>query len=220
MKKLTKLVIIGASGFARELLWTINDINKIEKIYDVIGFVDDDESLNGKIISNTPVLGSIDWYLKNLKNDVSCVIGIGDPKIRKNIARILEKNTIDFISLIHPSVIKSDSIEIGKGTVIQAGVILTVDIKLGNHVHVNVNSIIGHDSKIGDFVTINPGSHINGNVVIGESTLVGSGTITKQNISIGKNCILGAGTVVIHDVPDNKMLVGVPGKIKEKNSIF
>ena len=211
----TKLVIIGASGFGREVLWTIEDCNKQSKKYEILGFIDDDESLWGKVIDEYPVLGGLEWFSTESKENIECVIGISDSKVRRKIVEKLAKQKIIFSIIIHPSVIYSKSVSIGQGTIIQAGSILTIDIQIGDHVHVNIDSTIGHDSTIGDFVTINPGVNINGNTTIGNDTFVGTGTVMNQKLKIGNNSIIGAGTVLLEDVPAFSMYVGVPGKMKK-----
>jgi FlaA1/EpsC-like NDP-sugar epimerase len=51
------LLIIGAGGFGREVLQYIFDINKIEKQFNILGFVDEDPELNGKEYRGIKVLG-------------------------------------------------------------------------------------------------------------------------------------------------------------------
>mgnify|MGYP000022805364 FL=1 len=213
---LTKIVIIGASGFGREVLWTLHDCNEKLKRYEILGFIDEDELLNGKSVNGFPILGGLDWFLTKDAKDVECVIAISDPKTRKNILNKLEKQKVSFATIIHPSVIHSDFVQIGKGTIIQAGCIITVNVKIGNYVHININSTIGHDSILQDFVTINPGVIVNGNSVIHTGVNVGTGTIMKQMIIIGKWSIIGAGTVLIENVPELSMFLGVPGKLKKE----
>ena len=58
--ELKKLIIIGASGFGREVAWLVERINKVKKTWDLLGFIDDDESIQGKEINNYKVLGKID----------------------------------------------------------------------------------------------------------------------------------------------------------------
>lgn len=215
-KRIIKIVIVGASGFGREVLWTLQDCNKKSKKFNVLGFIDDDKSLCGKLISEFPVLGGLNWFSTKAAKNVQCVIAISDPKIREKIVKKLEKLPVSFSIIIHPSVICSKSVSIGKGTIIQAGSILTTDVLVGNHVHINMDSIIAHDSSLGDFVTISPGVHVNGNTKIGSNTFVGTGAIMKEKIEIGNNSIIAAGTVLIDDVPDYTMYAGVPGKPKKK----
>ena len=214
--EIIKIVIVGASGFGREVLWTLHDCNKKSKKFNVLGFIDDDKSLSGKLINEIPVLGGLDWFSTKAAKNIQCVIAISNPKIRKIIVEKLEKLHVSFSKIIHPSVICSKSVSIGKGTIIQAGSILTTDVNIGNHVHINMNSTIAHDSNLGDFVTISPGVHVNGNSKIGNNTFVGTGAIMKEKIKIGNNSIIGAGTVLLEDVPSFSMYVGVPGKLKKK----
>jgi len=216
MSNSTKVVIIGASGFGREVLWTIRECNKTTKAFNILGFIDDNPSIHKKLINGMPVLGDLSWLLSNYKNDVKCVIAIADCKIREKIAITLEKNNFEFPIIIHPSTHFSDYVEIGCGTIIQAGCIITVDSKIGKHVHLNLHTTVGPDSVFNDFVTLNPGVHVNGKTMIEKGVNVGTGTVMKQGIRIGKWSVIGAGTVLINNVPEFSLCVGVPGKIKRK----
>lgn len=214
--KIIKIVIVGARGFGRDVLWTLDDCNKKSKKYKIFGFIDDDKSLWGKLINEFPVLGGLDWFSTKAAKNVECVIAISDPKIRKKIGKKIEKLNVSFSTIVHPSVIYSKSVSIGKGTIIQAGSILATNIHIGNHVHINIDSTVGHDSTLGNFVTISPGVHVNGNTIIGNNTFVGTGVLMKQKIKIGNNSVIGAGTVLLDNVPSFSMYVGIPGKLKKK----
>lgn len=48
---------------------------------------------------------------------------------------------------------------------------------------------------------------------IGRNCFIGSNVSILGNITIGNNCKVGAGTVCLKPVPDNKTIVGIPGKI-------
>jgi acetyltransferase-like isoleucine patch superfamily enzyme len=74
-----------------------------------------------------------------------------------------------------------------------------------------------HNSVIGDFVTIAPNAVILGNVNIGYCSYIGSNSTILPDINIGNNVIIGAGAVVTKDVPDNKIMVGNPGRELKKN---
>jgi serine O-acetyltransferase len=43
--------------------------------------------------------------------------------------------------------------------------------------------------------------------------VVGSGAKVLGNIRIGDNVKIGAGSVVVHPVPDNSTVVGIPGRV-------
>ena len=56
-----KLVIIGAGDFGREVAALVRRINLSESEikYEILGFVDDSEQLQGKIVDGIPVIGKI-----------------------------------------------------------------------------------------------------------------------------------------------------------------
>ena len=178
-KKPIKIVIVGAGGFGKEVLSTILACNRIQKQFDVLGFIDDDENLKGSSINDFPILGNIDWLLSSDLFPLGCVIAIGEPKIRKKIQARLETRDLRFPKIIHPSVIISEFTSIEDGTVIQAGSIISPNIKIGKYVFVNVNSTIGHDCILEDFVTVGPGCMISGENITDESISYAKGILGK-----------------------------------------
>lgn len=214
--ELIKIVIVGAGGCGRDFLWTLLDFNKMEKKYDILGFIDDDKSLKNKKVYNIPVLGGLDWFEKESPKDISCLVAIADSNSRLKIVKKLEKTNVKFPSIIHPSVIASQLKEIGEGSVIQAGCIFASNTRIGNHVQINLDCTIGHDSFLDDFVTLTTGVHVNGNNDIGAGTYIGTGVVTKEKIKIGKWSIIAAGTVLLNNVPSYSMYAGIPGKLKKK----
>ena len=214
--QLIPLVIFGASGNGRDILWTIKDINKISKKYEILGFLDDNHSLHGKILDEVKVLGGIDWFKNNKKRGLNCIVAVADSKIRKKITKELEKLNIEFPTVIHPSVTFSSFKHIGKGVIIQAGCVFAPNTQINDHVQINLDSTIGHNTILENFVTITTGVHIGGDNKIGEGTFFGSGSVTIEKISVGKYCIIGAGTVIIDNIPEKSMYVGVPGRFKKK----
>ncbi len=87
--------------------------------------------------------------------------------------------------------------------------------------------VIGETAEIGDDVLIYQGVTLGGtgkdkgkrHPTIGSHVVVGTGAKVLGNISIG-NCVkIGAGSVVVHSVPDNATVVGIPGRIvKNRNT--
>lgn len=214
-----KIYIVGAGGFGREVHWLMNRINEDaikndkECEWNFVGFIDDDMSLHGEKLDDYPVLGGCD-YLTALSEEVYVVIAIGSARAKKIVAdKLAVKKNIYFATLIDPSVILSDRVQIGKGCVICAGTILSVDITVGNHVIINLDCTLGHDAEIEDFVTIYPSVNISGNVRIGTESEIGTGTQIIQGKCIGKQCIIGAGSVVIKDIPMKCTAVGSPAKV-------
>jgi len=81
--------------------------------------------------------------------------------------------------------------------------------------------VIGETSEIGDDVLIYQGVTLGGtgaergkrHPTIGDRVVIGTGAKVLGNIRIGDNVKVGAGSVVVHPVPDNSTVVGVPGRV-------
>lgn len=205
------IYIVGAGGFAREVAWLIDEINKKNKKWNFCGFIDEDIENHGKDLNGYSVLGGIE-VLKNKKN-INVVIGTGNPLSKRNIVEKLSKiDGITFPILIDPYARYGESVEFGEGSIITSGVLLTVNIKVGKHVIINLDSTIGHDAIIGDYSTILPSVNISGNTLLGKCTNIGTGSAVIQGIEIGENSIIGAGAIVVKNIPSNCTAVGAPAK--------
>ena len=81
--------------------------------------------------------------------------------------------------------------------------------------------VIGETTEIGENVTIYQGVTLGGTGIergkrhptLGNNVVVGAGAKVLGNIQIGNYVKIGAGSVVVHSVPDNATVVGVPGEI-------
>jgi len=212
------ILIYGGGGFGREVAWLIEEINKVKSNWNILGFIDDKLEIGTKIIDEYKVLGN-SLIIDNFNREIAIAIAIGN-KSRAEIVNKIMNPYVQFPILVHPSVIMSDKVKIGNGTIICAGSIFTVDIEIGNFAIINIDCTIGHDAVIKDYCTISPSVNISGNVIIEEKTFIGTGAHIINNIKIGKNVILGAGSVVVEDIPSNCTAVGIPAKpIKFHNEI-
>ena len=214
--KVKSVVVVGAGGFGREVLEIFKDHNRVSKTWNILGFIDENEELHGKMLNGYPVLGGLNWLRKHNNDNLGCVCAIGTCEPRRRVVERLQRIGINFHNAIHPSVIMSEFVELGQDVIICAGVILTVDIKIGDHVQINLNCTIGHDVVIERYCTINPMVAINGNDHLGEGVYVGTGTTFIQGVSVGDWSAIGAGAVVIDDIPENVIAVGVPAKVTKK----
>jgi serine O-acetyltransferase len=80
---------------------------------------------------------------------------------------------------------------------------------------ISSRAVIGTNCNISQFVTIgkkNRGKYA-GYPTIGNSVYIGAGAKIIGGIHVGNNAAIGANCVVTKDVPDNAVVVGIPGKI-------
>lgn len=209
------MIIIGAKGFAKEVLEILNQNNQLENLV----FYDDvNIDLPAKLYSQFPILKTAieaENYFKTIDNKFT--IGIGNPVLRKKLYDKFEALGGDFNSTISPKAnIGSFGNHIDFGCNIMTGTVITNDVTIGKGTLINLNCTVGHDVVIGDFVELCPGVSVSGNCNIGEFSFIGTNATILPSISIGKNVIVAAGSVVTKDVPDNCMVAGIPAIIKKE----
>ncbi len=204
------IIIVGASGFGRELLSLIESINDIEPTWNVLGFIDDNpEALDGFDIEYT-VLGSIrDW--KPMGNELYA-LAIAAPKIKEKIVPQLKEKGAEFATIISPTASIGKRTIIGEGVVIAGEVVITVDVKIGDFVFLNGRDNIGHDVVIGDYCTLAPYVCISGKTVIGRCVNIGVLASTYPGVMIGDHATIGMNSAVIRRVKPGTTVMGVPAK--------
>jgi serine O-acetyltransferase len=91
--------------------------------------------------------------------------------------------------------------------------------------------VIGETTEIGDDVLLYQGATLGGtgnetgkrHPTLGNHVVVGTGAKVLGNIRIGNHVRIGAGSVVVHPVPDNSTVIGVPGRvvrIRDENGVL
>lgn len=206
-------MIYGAGGLGREILSLIRALPEFE----VIGFIDDSVR-RGTNIKGVKVLGG-EEVLHGFDGKVHVVLALGDPVAKSMRAKRLDGRYLQYPALIHPSAVLQDreSIVLGSGCIVGAGVILTTDIHIGEHTLININTTIGHDARVGRCTSIMPGVNIAGEVVVGNEVLVGSGASVINRVIIGDRATVGMGAVVLRDVAAGNVVAGVPAKLLKTN---
>ena len=197
-----KLTIIGASGHGR----VVADIAKLNG-YDEIEFLDDNTELHS--CGKWPVIG-ISELAAGIENDL--FIAIGNAAVREQLMERLQDKHI--VTLIHPSAVIAEDVEIDVGSVVMAGAVINPGTRIGKGCIINTSSSVDHDCFLEDYVHVAVGSHLAGTVCIGKGTWIGAGATVSNNISICDGCMIGAGAVVVKDITENGVYVGVPVRIR------
>lgn len=147
--------------------------------------------------------------------------------------RIGERSVV-WASVLEDSVVESD-VTIGPFSHARKGAHIETNVELGNFAEVK-NSVIGAgtkshhfsylgDADVGEDVNIGAGS-ITANydgtskhrTRIGKGAFIGSDTILRAPVSVGEGAVTGAGSVVTRDIPDGKLALGLPARIREREA--
>jgi sugar O-acyltransferase (sialic acid O-acetyltransferase NeuD family) len=208
-----EIVILGAGDFGKEVAWLIEDINKANPTYIILGYLDDDENKIGHKLNGYECLGPVSFLTELNKNHHACaVIATQDGEVRKRFVKMFP-DFDDWETLIHPSVNMSESSTLGKGCVVCANNSISVNTHIGDHALMNIAVTMGHDCEIGDYVSIMSGSVVSGHVTIKDGAYLGSNCTVVPGMKIGEQAKVGAGSVVIRNVRDKLTVMGVPAKI-------
>lgn len=121
-------------------------------------------------------------------------------------------------------------VEIGENSSVWPGAVIRGDfgkITIGKNTAIEDNCVIHSGSPHSDIkdVTIGDDVHLGHGAVtncrkIGNNVLIGMNATILHEVEIGNFCIIGAGCLVSEGmkIPDNSLVVGVPGKIKGRVS--
>lgn len=212
------MLIIGAKGFAKEVLELMHLRNELDNLTFFDNVSDDlPEKLYGKfnILRN--------WEETKLffekTNCFDFNIAVGGPKNRIKLFELTSNCGGVFRSVIAPNAsIGNYDVSLGKGSNIMQNVFISNSVSIGTGTIINVNSTIGHDVRIGDFAEISPGVNISGNCEIGNGTLIGTNVTIIPKVKIGENVVIGAGSMVKDNIPDNAIAIGFPARVMKINN--
>lgn len=155
------LLIVGAGGYGQ----VVREI--AEKEYHPIDFLDD---------NHPEAVGRI-CDLEVLQNRYDGVIvAIGNPAIRKQIFRQIEKP----VSVIHPRAVISRRAQIGPGCVIEANSVINPSASVTEGCFVCAGAVVNHDAVVSGFCQIDCNAVVESGAVVPEGTKVISCSVFKR----------------------------------------
>lgn len=209
------MLIIGAKGFAKELLEAILQENP-----------DRDVVLYDDVNSDAPELLFDKYRIIQIEDDAArylseiderFALGVGNPHTRLKLCEKFIRLGGKLATVISPfAKIGSNSNVIGEGTNILTNAVIESENTIGRGCLIHVGTLISHNVSVGDFCEISPNSNLLGNVKVGNFCSLGTGSIILPNLSVGDNAVVGAGAVVTQDVPNDVTVIGIPARILSK----
>ncbi len=208
---MSRILIVGAKGFAKELLETVlqNDPYANVTLFDDLS-----DDLPTKLFDKYPIIRTKDAVREYFENvDRSFALGIGSPRLRERFFAEFVELGGEPETVISPfAKIGLHANQIGDGTCILTDAVVESNNRIGNGCLIHVGVLISHDVMLGDFCEVSPRANLLGGATVGAGCSIGTGSVILPRINVGNNVTVGAGGVVTKDMPDNCTAVGVPAR--------
>lgn len=204
--------IVGNSGAARECYWLLRDVMEANgdwnSQYFFAGFFSwhnyqgDLKELAGFF------LGSFEDHC--VSENESFIIGVGSPRLRKEVYEYIQERKGKLPNLIHPWTSICPSAKLGDGNILQRGSTLYANAEIGNGNYLNGASNISHDASIGDFNFLAPYAIVLGAARIGNQNHLGPHVVILPHAVLGDCNSLAPGSALYKGYGDGCRLAGAP----------
>jgi len=206
---MTDLIVIGASGLAREALAVVRETGS----HRPVGVLDDDAARMPPSFDGVPVRGRIADL--NQFPGAEVLVCVGSGAARERIVYWLAETGvrgIRFATVVDPSVRNPGGCRIGAGSILLANVSITAAAELGEHVVMMPGVTVTHDDVVEDYVTLTAGVSLGGGVHVARGAYLGMNAAVLPGVRVGRKAVVGMCAAVIADVPDNETWAGVPAR--------
>jgi len=132
---------------------------------------------------------------------------IGKQVMVGDLASVREQNEIGDRSIIGRLVMVEPRTKIGVGVIVQTGTHITGDAVIEDDVFFGDEVSTSNDNAMRRGTGIYKGPHIK------RGARIGSNATLLPGVIIGEEAVVAAGALVSRDVPDRKIVMGVPAKI-------
>lgn len=212
-----KLFVYGVGSLGEK----IYHYNKRDKLFDLVGFIDDKEGL-GDTYCGLP-LYTFD-KVKELYKPEDCYIFVAIGYVKCNYYRELVCNKVKtagyrLANYISPNAICFEGVELGENILLCDNVFVGHGSRLEDGVILSVGCTLSHENYIGKYSFISSCVVLGGHAKVKNNCFVGLHSTLRDSIVVGAYSIVGSGTNVIKTMPDSSVTVGNPGKSVVKDTL-
>lgn len=198
------VVLIGAGGFGRELLWACGRAGMT-----VAGFCDDAADQQNGAFAGLPLLGNLEAAATRWGAGTCFHIAVGDNRARQRLAERALAAGWEPVAIVDPTAVVAPDAVIAPGAYVGIGSVVSCLARVEQFALINHHVTVGHEAVVGAFAQLCPGVRVSGNCVLGEGALLGSNAVILPGKRMGSWSVLGAGAVAMADIADDARVVRV-----------
>nr|WP_308624417.1 acetyltransferase [uncultured Eisenbergiella sp.] len=201
MRKIKKLVIIGAGEFAE----IVYEYFSFDSEYEVVAFAVEKRYKKADELFELPIIEfeSIEKEYPPTQYDVFVAVTyVQLNRIRKRIYDLCKKKGYQCATYISSKSFVWHNVKIGENTFIFENNTVQYNASIGNNVVLWSGNHIGHRTIIEDNCWLTSQVVVSGFCVIGQYSFIGVNATVGDNVVIGRDTVLGAGTVTTKSLMD------------------
>ena len=210
LSRVSRILIVGAGGFGREVLQWARDAWP-EHASLIAGFLSAERNRLDHHDCNLDIIADPDRYEPAAGDGLLLAIGI--PEVRRHVAESLQSRGAEFLTLIHPTAIVAPTASIGDGSIICPYAIVSDSARVGNQVLLNYHASLGHDASAGDYAVLSPYAALGGNAHVEADVFMGLHASVGPGRRIGARSKVSANSCALVDAPADSIIYGVPGRV-------
>lgn len=196
------IILIGAGGFGREILWASRRAG-----LEVAGFCDDAADKQTGSFAGLPLLGAIETAAKRFCAGTQFHVAVGDNRMRQRLAERAQAAGWEPVAIVDSAAMIAPDAAIAPGAYAGIYSVVSCGARVGAFTIVNYHVTVGHEALIGAFAQLCPGVRVSGNCVLGEGALLGSNAVILPGKRMGNWSVLGAGAVAMGDIAADARVV-------------
>lgn len=197
------LLILGTGAHAMEMAEIVDRINKVERAWNLVGFVAPWAEQAGEERLGLPVFGP-EQVME--RYPTAFVVPEYDWPHKAQISRQR------LATLIDPGAFVSPTAQLGLGCVVYPQCFIGAYARIGDLLFCLAGSVINHEDVIEDRVTLTSAVTIAGNVHVEADCYLGQSCTIREMVRIGRGSLIGMGSTVLRDVAPNSVMIGSPAR--------
>src|SRR5690606_29954181 len=150
----------------------------------IVGYIDDNQNLIGKLVDNIPVLGNSKYLFSELDKKIAVFVPIGDNKVRVEFLEKLKKNKFLIPYFIHKSSNIHQSVILGEGVYILPTTSIMPFTTIGDYTMISMGVNIAHHITIERGCFFSQGCNIGASVYLKEQAYCGIASTIMTGVEV------------------------------------